>query len=263
MKILSAISTLLLIGLAFPVFAEGKADDIAAVKTTLQQLFEFSNKQALQTPEARQLLTGEALEWKMPGFGEAIAAPDKVVLVDAQNAVGRIQLHGKNRVVDLYFYLKLQDSWKISAVRTLALTGIVEGACEYLKTKPNLTAAEKDELGNCELVLASDEALHQWFAKNAVIMNKLYDITRGQKPGYSSEQNNPKYADLKTQLKSLHFSGLAEVQTDGNVEFVIGGMTDNTVGFLYSPNNQPPKISSNLYIWVEEIAPKWFLFRTT
>ena len=240
--------------------AQEKTDSSATVKTVLARLFDFSNKQALQSPEARSLLLGEALDWKMPTFGELAAAPDKVVLLDAENAVGRIQLHGKNRVVDIYFYLKLQDSWKVSAVRTLALTGIVEGACEYLKTKTNLTAEEKYDLGNCELVLASDEVLRQWFAKNAAAMNALSGLSRGLKP--RREEQDPHYAEIKARLKALDFAAV-EVEDDGTIEFTIGGITDNTVGFLYSPANKPPKISSNLYIWVEEIAPKWFLFRTT
>jgi hypothetical protein len=161
----------------------------------LLQLFEFSNKQALQTVEARQLLAGEALEWKMPTFGPLAAAPDKIVLIDTANAVGRIQLIGKdNHLVDLYFYLTLQGSWRVTAVRTLALTGIIQGAYQYLKTKPTPTAEEKEELGNYELLLASDEALRQWFAKNAVSMNKLYEMSRGLKRGH--ETDDPKYADI-------------------------------------------------------------------
>jgi hypothetical protein len=45
--------------------------------------------------------------------------------------------------------------------------------------------------------------------------------------------------------------------------FVIGGIMDNTVGFVYSPSNKPPQISPSSYIWVEEIAAGWYLFRTT
>jgi hypothetical protein len=248
---------------AAPAIPQEKADSSAAVKSTLLQLFEFSNKQALQTSAARILLIGDALDWKMTTFGKLAAAPDKIVLLDDQTAVGRIQTYAQdNRVVDLYFYLKLQDSWKVSAVRALALTGILEGAYRYLKSKPSLTAEEKDELGNYELLLASDESLRQWFAKNTAGMNKLYEMSRGLKTGYLYEQNDPKYAEIKAQLKSLHLGGV-EVDTDGTVEFIIGGVTDNTVGFLYSPTNQPPKISPDSYIWIEEIAPKWFIFRTT
>lgn len=257
------ITALILLSITFagPAFAQERDNDSAAVKAALLQLFEFSNKQALQTAEARKLLAGEALEWKMPGFGPQSAAPDKIVLLGPQNAVGRIQLIGKdNHLVDLYFYLSLQGSWKVTAVRSLALTGIIEGAYQYLKTKPDLTEAEKDDLGNYELLLASDETLRQWFAKNAASMNALYEMSRRLKKGHETE--DPKYADIKARLKTLHLGGV-EVDPDGTVEFIIGGVTDNTVGFLYSPTNQPPTISPNAYIWIEEVAPRWFIFRTT
>ena len=255
------IPALILLALAVPASAQEKTNPDPAVRATLVQLFELSSKNALQTAEARRLLAGEALDWKMPGFGQLAAAPDKIVLLDAQNAVGRIQLIGKeSRVVDLYFYLTLAGSWKVKAVRTLSLTGIIEGAYQYLKTKPNLTAEEKDELGNFELLLASDEVLRSWFEAKSGIMNALYQMSRGLKAG--SEEKDPRYAEIKARLKALHFAGI-QVDTDGTVEFVIGGVTDNTVGFLYSPANQPPKISPDSYIWIEQVAPNWFIFRTT
>lgn len=261
MKRFIAALIFLSITFAVPAFAQEKANDNSAVKATLLRLFELSNKQALQTPEARQLLAGEALEWKMPTFGPLAAAPDKIVLLDAANAVGRIQLIGQDKhVTDFYFYLTMQGSWKVTCMRALALTGIIEGAYQYLKTKPNPTAEEKEELGNYELVLASDESLRQWFAKNAASMNALYEMSRGLKKGF--EEKHPRYEEIKARLKALHFVSI-EVDTDGTVEFIIGGVTDNTVGFLYSPANQPPMISSNSYIWIEEVAPRWFIFRTT
>ena len=249
--------------LAVPAFAQEKEDIAATVRANLVQLIEFSNKQALQTPEARKLLAGEALEWKMPTFGQLAASPDAMIfLPDAKNAVGRIQLTGKDRIVDLYFYFALEDSWRISAVRTLALTGIIEGAYQYLKSKPARTADEETEFANMELLLSSDKVLREWFRQHATAMNKLYEASKVMKRGDFSSADNPQYAELKRQLLALHFS-LAEMKENGNVEFVIGGVTDNTVGFLYSPTDQPPRISSNQYIWVEGVAPRWYLFRTT
>lgn len=63
-------------------------------------------------------------------------------------------------------------------------------------------------------------------------------------------------------LKNLHFTAL-ETKSDGSIEFTIGGMLDNTVGFIYSPKDAPPQIDGWRYIWVEKIAAGWYLFRTT
>ena len=248
--------------LAVPAIAQEKEDKATAARTVLQQLIEFSNKQALQTPQARQLFAGEALEWKMPTFGQLAASPDHFAFMpEAKDAVGRIQLNGKDRQIDLYFYLTLEPV-RVTAVRTLALTGIIEGAYQYLKSKPSRTAAEETEFANMELMLSSDKVLGEWFRQHVTAMNKLYEAAKVLKKGDFSSADNPQYADLKRQLVALHFS-LAEMKENGDVEFVIGGVTDNTVGFLYSPNDHPPRISSNQYIWVEGVAPRWYLFRTT
>jgi len=63
-------------------------------------------------------------------------------------------------------------------------------------------------------------------------------------------------------LKNLHFTAL-ETKSDGSIEFTIGGVIDNTVGFIYSPKAAPPEIDGWRYIWVEKIAAGWYLFRTT
>ena len=46
--------------------------------------------------------------------------------------------------------------------------------------------------------------------------------------------------------------------------FTIGGILDNSVGFLYLVAPEaPPQIDPGEYIWVEQIAVDWYLFRTT
>ena len=241
----------------------GTARSDSDPKGTLLQLINLSNQQALNKPEARALLMDEALKWNGPTFGKMAAAPDKVVLINPTSAVGRVQHFAENGdVTDLYFYLSLDGVWRVRAMRALALTGIVRGAYEYLKSKSTRTAEEEEQFANTQLVLASDEVLRGWFKQNQPDLNKLFELSKVMKPGDFSSTENPKYAGLKSQLRLLHLS-LAEAKENGNVEFVIGGVTDNTVGFLYSPSNHPPAISSDEYIWVEEVAPKWFLFRTT
>jgi hypothetical protein len=261
---ISACSIIVLVSLAL-----GPSSVAAALRSdsdpqaTLIQLIEFSNQQALNKPEARTLLTDEALKWNGRTFGKLAAAPDKVVLINPTSAVGRVQCYAENNDVnDLYFYLSLDGAWKVRAMRALALTGIVRGAYQYLKSKPARTAAEEEELANMQLVLASDEFLRDWFKQNTEGMNNLYLSSRVLRKGDFSTTENLTYSGIRSQLKPLHLS-YAEAKENGNIEFVIGGVTDNTVGFLYSPANQPPPISSNEYIWVEEVAPKWFLFRTT
>jgi len=67
---------------------------------------------------------------------------------------------------------------------------------------------------------------------------------------------------VKEKLKSLHLSSLNKID-EKQIEIIIGGVTDNTVGFLYAPDNKPPLLGPSEYIWVEKVADKWYLFRTT
>lgn len=243
-------------------------DSIEGAREVMVHLARLSEKRALQTEAARRLMTGEMLGLKIETFGRLTSAPDKVVLLDKTSAVGRFQLTGENnRIVDVYFYLKNEGGWKVSAVRLLALTGIIEQVYAGLKARPNLTYEERDVLENARLTLASDSELKLWFPDNRAALKKLCDLVRAQSGGGGAApfyvgRDDKKYTEAALLLRKLNLS-TASLKANGNVELVIGGMTDNTVGFIYSPLNEPPKISPSLYIWVEEVAPNWYLFRTT
>jgi hypothetical protein len=240
-------------------------DGVAGARAALLHFIELSNRKALRSPEARTLLVGEAAKWDTDSFGNLAPNPDTVVVVEKGFAVGRIQWHGENNyVADFYFYLGYFRQWKIGAMRRLALTGIVEMAYNGLKSRKTLTTEEQDQLSNLELVLASDEALRAWFAKQQRAMNALAELTHSMRTAVfiSPNQQNSDYPEIRKLLAELHLDGL-EVHEDGNVEVTIGGVTDNSVGFIYSPSNHPPQIEPNSYIWVEKVADKWFLFRTT
>lgn len=74
----------------------------------------------------------------------------------------------------------------------------------------------------------------------------------------------PKGAERTKIVRGLHLSENAPVvEVDGSFQFVIGGITDNTVGYGFSPSGALPPISTDEFIWVERLAPHWFLFRTT
>ena len=245
----------------------GAGGSVEGAKAALARFVELSNQQALRSPEARKMLTGEAAErWDLPSFGKLAAAPDKVVALDREHAVGRVQWFGANEYVsDLYFYLRLEGgAWKIVTMRRLALTGMLEDIYLGLKAKKSLTAEEAGMFANVGLILASDAALRDWFKQNREALDKLADLARRQAAGklLFINDRDEQHPEVAQALKRMHLS-LVEVHADGNVRVVIGGMTDNTVGFLHSPRRTPPPISPSQHIWVEEVADGWYLFRTT
>jgi hypothetical protein len=238
---------------------------IEGARATLIQFIQFSNQQALRSERARKLVAGEAARWDTPSFGKLSDAPDKTVLLDKNIAVGRVQWFGENNyVADMYFYLGFDRGWKIASMRRLAITGLVEQLYFELKAKKSLSQEDADTLANVELVLASDKVLKEWFLKNREALAKLNELI-GSKVGSESlfiNDRDKRFPEIAQSLKHLHLSGV-NIQANANVEMVIGGITDNTVGFIYSPSKKPPSIDPSSYIWVEQIANNWYLFRTT
>lgn len=277
----------------------------SGAQEAMLKFVELNNKQLLQSDEARKLLTGDAAKWNAAWFGQVFGKPDKIVSVEKNYSVARIEAIDKNsRVVDLYFYLKFDNGWKIRSMRAMAQTGFLEATLTTLKSKGELTAEEKESLANTELVLSSDKMLTGWFRQNRAALDKLAALAiletkkkpvkavtpprrtkngvtvavvtksmgQGNAQGNSDEdeprtieyitKNTKQFPKTAGLLKTLHLSAL-ETKSDGNIEITIGGVTDNSVGFVYSPAGTPPLIDGWRYIWVEEVAARWFLYRTT
>lgn len=273
MKSASAVFALCLLLVAPVGAAQEPSRSSDGARAVLVRFVELSNSQSLLSGKARKLLIDDAAQWDMPSFGKLAAAPDKVLRLDEGAAVGRLQAFGtNNHVTDLYFYLKYADGWKISTMRSLAMTGLIEELYLALKAKKSPTQEEADVLANFELVLASDQKLREWFHRHTEALNRLVRLARssvktdprvrdGSKTQYIRDDDK-EYPEIASGLKRLHLSGI-NIVPDGNFEFVIGGMLDNTVGFLYAPTNTPPRINPSNYIWVEELSGNWYLFRTT
>lgn len=248
-----------------PAVAQRGGASAEGARAVLARLAELSRRQAIQTEAARKLLTGEMLELNIPSFGNLSEAPDKVLLLEKNSAVGRFQLSGENgQVTDVYFYLQHDGGWKVSAVRLLSLTGIIEQVYLGLKARPALTEEERALFENYRLTLAPDKELKAWFAANSGTLDELCALLRARGNGRAAgvSRGDEKFPDAAALLRRLNLSA-ARVEADGDVEIVIGGVTDNTVGFINSPSQSPPKISPSSYIWVEEVAAGWYLFRTT
>lgn len=265
--ILFLTSLLIALGSRHPSLSAQQPKDgsLEEARSTLINLIQFSDKQALRTAEAQTLLVGEMLSLDIPTFGKLTNTPDKMVRLEKNRAVGRFQRFGENnQITDVYFYLRYDGTWKVSEVRLLALTGIIEQLYLGLKAKTNLTEQEKNDLANLKLILASDKDLKAWFSENHTALDQLYNLVKSKagKDQFYIRAEDQQFPEVAAALKKLHLTGMS-IEPNGNVEMVIGGVTDNVVGFIYSPSRNPPTMSPSSYIWVEEVADGWYLFRTT
>lgn len=268
---------------------------------TMTKFVDLNSRHALQTDEARALFSGEeTAAWTFDWIGGPVSLPDRIVSTRPDHSVARVHLVDTDgRDVDLYFYMRFENGWKVTAMRSLAQTGFSKAVIAELKGKSTLTPQEKSELANAELVLSSDKQLTAWFQTNRVSLKAIADLalletkpkppakhpappkSRASNRGSSvvemmavpEESDGPniiatvtadgtKFPRSAAALKRLDLAA-AEVRSDGSVQIVIGGMTDNTVGFIYSPKETPPRIDGWRYIWVEKVSANWYLVRTT
>jgi hypothetical protein len=75
-------------------------------------------------------------------------------------------------------------------------------------------------------------------------------------------ERDDKGSPLSDRLRALGLIGIGYAES-GAIEIMIGGVVDNSVGFLFVGEQAPPPMSDDNYIWVEPIGDGWCLFRTT
>lgn len=229
----------------------------SAARQTFAQFRALNQSKKLNTTAARALVTGEAKEYvKSPQLGP-MSAPDALVFPSPTRAVARVQaLDDKGKsITDVYFTLQREGAnWKVSALRALALTGIIEAARDELKTKKNLNATERNELANLNLLLSLDADLKRHFTTNQSAFEQL-----------ARAADQPKLsASIQVLQRQLHLNaGAPQSGKNGSRQWIVGGIIDNLVGYGYSPSGALPPISTEDTIWVERLSPRWYFFRTT
>ena len=113
------------------------------------------------------------------------------------------------------------------------------------------TPEEAADLRNWNLTLSSDAQLAAWLQSHMTEMNLLAALSR-------SGSDAAKMDGLR---KSLALAAIG--QEDDLVIVTIGGMIDNSVGFMHAGTSAFPSISSSEYIWIEPLLDGWALFKTT
>lgn len=183
---------------------------------TVERFAALSRDRKLQSREARAMMSGELAAANMPTLGP-VGKPD-VAAVAEEGAVVRVPA-GSGWPVDLYFYLKRSGGGRtIDAVRTLALPPFVEQLRGALRAKPDRTADEDAQLRNLDLTFKSDAELRVWFGEHRADLEALLKTGDAERPAMIKRLNGSTFD-----------------QANGYPQFVIGGILDNSVGFLFVP----------------------------
>lgn len=239
--------------------------DVAFAKDSLQ----YSTGEYKGHPNATDIGNGTQLTFNSLYHSESMA----VINVTFTDSLGK--------GLDTYIHLQKNDTWKICAFRALAMTGILELAKEELekftlKQIDSLVNIDNGlnfesredfylELDNIKLTLALDKDIVAHFNKNKLEFEELKSKIIKAQQSTESENNTHLMEKYSLQYKDLLLSSFSTSSfcTDC-IEFIIGGIIDNSVGYLYIPKgNEVPKPNPSRLIMIKEIGNGWYLFKTT
>ena len=202
-------------------------------------------------------------------------------------AVTIIDKTGKG--LDTYLHFSKENIWKANAFRALAMTGMIEGAkkeLEQLSTKKvdSLIAISKNDttgnsmfksredfdfqLGNLNLILSLDSEIIDHFNKNKIEFERLKDIAfKNLDTTKADEERSIKLCNgLENDFHKLFISSIKTGGYElGNcINFSIGGMLDNTVGYLFVKDKKDvPEMNPSRIIMIREIGNGWYIYKTT
>lgn len=219
----------------------------ATPAAALERFVALANAGELTSAEGQAILTGEARQMATSAKS-ALPAVDRIIPIGKDKAAARFVLRGPNgEEADAYFYLeKTGKTWAVSAYRAMAKPGMDMMLLAELKKRKELTPDEAFQKRNLELTLSTDSQLRAWFTANRAAIDAL--------------ANSPA-SGVAPKLKELGLQTRSNDSAETNI--LIGGMLDNTVGFLRPGADGPPAIDPSHYIWLEDVGGGWYLYRTT
>lgn len=154
---------------------------------------------------------------------------------------------------DWYIYLvNDQIKWKISALRSLALPGLFFMTLQELESKTNRTSEEEYEYQNMLLTMKPDAKLKEFLLEHIDDFNSIAS---------KAAENTTEANEI---AKRLNLNTVQIETGSGMVDVSIGGILDNSVGYLSVPNiSAVPRMTDDDYIYIENVVGNWYLYKKT
>jgi hypothetical protein len=211
----------------------------------------FPTPDRFYTGEMRRYLENPPMgAYVPPGYSHKI----DILLESADSAVYRFTYSNSERAGDWYaFLVREEEVWKLSAVRTLAIPRFVRELRDSLRAKETRDEKEESELAKMDLMFSPDIELKAYLSDHIASFESIADrLIKGESA-----------ADLKSESDKLKIDHLS-ITKEGWVQFIIGGVLDNAVGYVFVPaGKKPPTMSEENFILVERVKDGWFLIKTT
>ncbi len=207
---------------------------------------------------------------------------------EEQAVVGMTILDSAGNEFDTYLHFRKDTVWKMEAFRALAMTGIIEQVkielenmtlqqvdsmiAEYGKEETqNVPFASREdyyfELDNAKLTLESDANLIKHFRENRDEFERLKEVALAQldKEHTAAEKSISLAKNLQPDYRKLLIRSISVgFELGEGLNFLIGGILDNSVGYVYAKNKTDlPKMHPSRIIMLKEIGNGWYLYKTT
>lgn len=206
-----------------------------------------------------------------------VVRTSELVFQDSAHAAVAVWLHDSITSLDIYFYLVKSQNWTIYAVRSLVMRQSAKNALKSLDSIPQKDRGEAYTKTHAHTYTFERKNLELWDNSDNVIIDHfnahkkefLAIQKRMVKKGFTkSDSLIPKAINDKKIRKLTEPTLIRGFEFDkkypGCVFYLIGGIADNTVGYMYQPDPKKiPLITEKHYIIIKSMGDGWYLFKTT
>lgn len=222
-------------------------------------------------------------EWMAPKtlgqqLGPSVIRECHLLYQDTSKAVVTVWLHDSITSMDVYFYLQHRQVWTVYAVRSLVMKDFAKSELKRLDSIPENERGKSYEktLGhswqfdydNTKLWGAADTSLAQHFHSNRDAFNAM-EQRRAKK--YPLGSNDTTYRNVMADKKIRKHANkllirdiIVDKNAPGTVLYHIGGVLDNSVGYMYQPDpKKVPQVSAGYFILIRPLGNGWYLYKTT
>lgn len=191
-----------------------------------------------------------------PTVGEELKGQATVTIREIQSnkdeSVFAANIKSKDDKKDFYCYLKNQNGWKISAIRTVIIPAYYHQLADSILNDAGLPDSSKSIAHSIRLLAGSDENLKNHMKLKFNEFKKLLELFRNED---NEEAHNLLY---RLYLSSVY-------KPDQLIEcvfFTILEINYIEAGYIYCNDKiHLPKISPNDFIIVDEVVKDWYLYR--
>ena len=209
-------------------------------------------------PEKENYYSGEMLQdVNYPTIGEELNGNSSVssrkISANSQSEVYSIIVKYNEHSSSFYCYLlKVSGNWKIDAIRKFQLPNFIYDVADSIAR----IETKQDSVSNLQtmikLITSSDEELKLYLSRNINSFSSLIDEFEGGK--------------AKRLASFMNKCGVESIFNDDlypECIFILIGKLDRfEVGYIYSlKKSSLPSITPQRFIYIEEVLPKWFVYR--